>query len=499
MDPRGTGYGARSQQPVAGTRSSRSQIIRTAARLIIALICYVLVFLTVAAASIWLALTVAPMQPVNAAGQSAEVGATMPALSLRGPGQLDLFGQAMPTRPQFEGPIRPRLELTRITIDPQVVRVLRSDGSRKIELSLSQQLAAGWKRYFVIETIIAVGFAVPILAGLASLAAHAGLSRPKVLAAVAIGLITVVTVNIGGVLLTASSTPATLRSVRTLDDLVGTSPVPPSEIPQPQGRTLPDAQAVVIGDSTAAGDGLARSANSSPLDRACGRSPDAYATALGTVNGWQVLNLACDSATIENGLLGVQVLADGQVAPAQLAEAESATHAKVIIVSVGADDVQWSVMTELCVSSAVCSDKVSAAYYASLLGEFTRAYYQLLTELATLPTKPAVVVNEYYQPFGSSVSCLTQYGITPAKAAVLTGRLGQLNQVLSQGAQAFGFGVAVPDFAGHGLCTQDPWVQGPADPAPLHPDVPGQLAIALADEHALAGGHLGLLAGGAAG
>jgi hypothetical protein len=68
---------------------------------------------------------------------------------------------------------------------------------------------------------------------------------------------------------------------------------------------------------------------------------------------------------------------------------------------------------------------------------------------------------------------------------VLISRLGQLNQVLSQGAQAFGFGVAVPDFAGHELCTQDPWVQGPGDAAPFHPTASGQLEIALADEHAL--------------
>jgi hypothetical protein len=203
-----------------------------------------------------------------------------------------------------------------------------------------------------------------------------------------------------------------------------------------------------------------------------------------------VLNLACDSATIENGLLGVQVLADGQVAPAQLAEVTLTTHPKVIIVSVGADDVQWSVMTQLCVSSAVCSDKVSAAYFASLLGDFTRAYYQLLTQLATWSAKPAVVVNEYYDPFGSSLSCLAQYHFTQAKAAVLVSRLGQLNQVLSQGAQAFGFSVAVPDFAGHELCTQEPWVQGPGDPAPLHPTASGQLAIALADEQAVAADHL---------
>jgi hypothetical protein len=444
------------------------------------------VYLAVAAASIWLALAVAPMQPVNAAGQSAQVGATLPSLSLRGPGELDLFGQPMPTRPQFDGPIRPRLALARITIDPQVVRALRSDGARKIELSLSQQLAGGWKRYFVIETLIAAGFAVPMLIGLASLAAHVSLTRTKAIIAVAVGLVVVVAVNVGGILLTAYSTPATLRSVRTLDDLVGTSAVQ-FPVDPPPGRPLPGAQAVVIGDSTAAGDGLPQAANASQLDRACHRSPDAYPSALAAVNNWQVLNLACDSATIENGLLGVQVLSDGQVAPAQLTEATGATHAKVIIVSVGADDVQWSVMTRLCASSAVCSDNVSTAYYASLLGEFTRAYYELLTQLAALPAKPQVVVNEYYDPFGSSVACLSQDHITPAKAAVLSGRLSQLNQVLSEGALAFGFDVADPDFTGHELCTEDPWVQGAGDPAPLHPTASGQLAIALADEHTLSG------------
>jgi hypothetical protein len=67
---------------------------------------------------------------------------------------------------------------------------------------------------------------------------------------------------------------------------------------------------------------------------------------------------------------------------------------------------------------------------------------------------------------------------------VLEARLGQLNKVLQQGANLFGFGVATPRFTGHGLCTPDPWVQGPTDPAPLHPNAAGDLAIALADQQA---------------
>ena len=93
-------------------------------------------------------------------------------------------------------------------------------------------------------------------------------------------------------------------------------------------------------------------------------------------------------------------------------------------------------------------------------------------------------MNEYYLPFGADVGCLRQYGITQAKARVLLARLGQLNTVLAQGAGLFGFGVAAPKFTGHELCTADPWVQGPSDPAPLHPNAAGELAIALADEQA---------------
>jgi hypothetical protein len=156
----------------------------------------------------------------------------------------------------------------------------------------------------------------------------------------------------------------------------------------------------------------------------------------------------------------------------------------VIIVSVGADDLSWSVLTQLCAASAVCDDKVSTAYFDQLLDTFTRNYYELLSDLDRLPAHPAVLVNEYYLPFGDDVGCLRRYGITQAKARLLAARLGRLNTVLAQGAGLFGFGVAAPRFTGHELCTGDPWVQGPSDPAPLHPNAAGELAIALADEQA---------------
>jgi hypothetical protein len=437
---------------------------------------YVLTFAVVAAGAIWLALRVAPLQTVSASGQTAQVGATLPNASLRGPGELDLFGQVMGTRPDFTGPIRPKLALEHITIDPQVIQMLRADGPSKVALTLSQQLAAGWERYFLWETLIAAGFAVVPLVAVAAVR-----RRPKVWKLLAGGIAVVVAVNVGGIALTASGTPRVLRSVKTLDDLVGVDSLTGIAV---AGKPQPGVQAVVIGDSTASGWGLPWGTNPSALDQACGRSPDSYAADLAAANQWNVLNLACGSATIENGLLGPEVLYNGQVAPPQLPQAAAAVHARLVVVGVGADDLSWSVMTQLCAAQTVCDDKVSSAYFTQLLNTFTRNYYQLLSDLDELPAHPAVLVNLYYSPFGGNLSCLQKYGMVPGKVKVLLARLGQLNQVLQQGANLFGFGAATPRFTGHELCTADPWVQGPADPAPLHPNAAGDLAIALADQQA---------------
>jgi lysophospholipase L1-like esterase len=333
------------------------------------------------------------------------------------------------------------------------------------------------------ETLIAAGFTA-----LGLITVYAVRRRHVAWKMVAGGVAIAVAVNVGGIVVTASSTPRLLRSVHTLDELVGVDTVKPPATPV---KANPNVQVVVMGDSTASGYGLPWGSSSTALDQGCGRSADSYAMDLATANGWNVENLACGSATIPDGLLGAQVLANGQIAAPQFSLASEATHAKLIIVSIGADDMQWGVMTQLCAGGGVCNDKISGAYFSQLLSTFTQHYYELLSELTDLPWHPKVLVNEYYSPFGSSVSCLSHYGMTRAKARDLTARLGQLNTVLAQGAGAFGFGVAQPQFTGHELCSADPYVQGPTDAAPMHPDIQGQLAIALADEQAIGSEGLG--------
>jgi lysophospholipase L1-like esterase len=434
------------------------------------------VLVVISAASIWLAVRLTPMQSVSAAGQTVQVGAAQPGRSLSGPGELDLFGEAIATRPHFDGPIRPRLKLAHINLGSQADEVAR-DG--ELLPVLSRQLASGWLRYCLWESLVAAGCAAVIAVAFAGIRRA---SRRATVAVVAAAVVSVCAVNAVGMYLLASGTPRALRQVRTLDDLVGRAPAQP--VPTAKGPALTGVHLIVLGDSTAAGIGNRLVDHPTAADRTCGRSADSYAADLATVNDWKVLNLACQGATVTDGLLGVQTRGDA-VLPPQLAVAQRATSASAIIVSVGANDVNWAVLTGLCAKSPVCDDKASTAYFTEQLAAFTQNYLDLLQQLSALPHHPDVIVNDYYEPFGPDTGCLNKDGITSAKAQVLRSRLADLNTVLEKGAATFHFTSVEPRFDGHGLCSKQPFVQNSADKAPLHPTAAGELAIALADQRAL--------------
>ncbi|WP_171108711.1 MULTISPECIES: SGNH/GDSL hydrolase family protein [unclassified Streptomyces] len=440
---------------------------------------YVLGLAALALAAVWLAVRITPLQPVSAAGQTVRVGAAPLEWNLSGPGQLNLFGQTIPTRPHFNGPIRPRLELTHIEQDAEVARLLRSGDHDRLTLEVGRKLAAGWVRYGAWETAVAAGLV------LLPLAAWTGLRRMppgRTVLVLAGGVALVAAVNAVGFYLLASDTPQALREVRSLEDLVGDSPLTP--VPRAEGPPLGGVRAVALGDSTAAGTGNGPPADADELDKACRRSADSYPRMLARANDWRVLNLACSGATVRDGILGVQILGD-QVAPPQLAQARRATEASVVLVSVGANDVRWAELVKLCAASPTCDDRASTAFFQNRLAQFALDYRTLLRQLAALPQDPAVLVNEYYDPFGPDVDCLRDEGLTREKVQVLRSRLAALNAVLRQGAETAGFTPVRPDFTGHGLCSAQPYVQGPTGRAPLHPTAAGALAIALADQQAL--------------
>lgn len=438
------------------------------------------VIVVVTAASIAIGLQVTPLATVSALGETVQVGAASPSFDVSGPGELDLFGQSFPTVVTFNGPVRPRLVLSQITVSRQLASLFPpSLGSTEATESLGQQLADGFTRYFVWEVLIVAGSALLLLGAFAGWRRYSGKHTAIFLA---VGLLVVEACNLGGIMVTAYSAPHTLSQVRSLDQLVGQSDSTP--VSAPPGPAIHGIHAVVLGDSTAAGDGLAPVSNPSALDSACQRSQDSYALDLARVNDWQVLNLACSSATVPAGLLGSQQIG-GLVAPAQVGAMEQVKGESVVIVSVGADDVQWAASIQLCAVSPVCDNNAATAFFQGELATFTQNYFQLLRSLADLPEHPQVIINSYYDPFNLSARCLEDKGMTNAKLEVLIGDVNALNTVLANGAKASGFTSVQPDFTGHQLCSAEPYVQGLQDKAPFHPTAAGALAIALADERAI--------------
>jgi hypothetical protein len=220
-----------------------------------------------AGAAIAVALQVTPMQTVTVAGQVIQVGASAPSLSLSGPGEVDLFGQNLPTDLRFSGPVRPRLQLSQITINSELTTLVEGADGAGVERVLGTRLAEGWKRYFAWETALA-GVGSLILVG--AVAGWRRLPRNTTLKLLAAGLAVTEAINVGAIMVTTYTAPSLLRQVHSLNGLVGSVTSAPQI--DPAGRPLTRFQAVVIGDSTAAGAGLAPAPGSSSTARACGRS-----------------------------------------------------------------------------------------------------------------------------------------------------------------------------------------------------------------------------------
>ena len=471
---------------------------------------------SIALAAMVLALLVTPPVSVSAFGQTVEVGAVKPSfvLGISGPGQADLFGEGtIETVQHFNGPIRPLIVWQRFNRNDEASQFIQSSssGGRRVVQTGSAQvgdaLAAGWTSYFKQLLVIAglLGCALYLL-GVGVLAlrhghGHTPQSRRHYATMLAGSVVASVAVTGGFVALTAVSASTQLGAVRSLSDLTGTAKV--AQVPLVAGPARTNIDAVVIGDSTAAGIGNAPLPNPTPQDTACRRSADAYAEVLQSSSRFRVLNLACSSATIADGLLGRQTTGS-TVLPAQVGVLQSIVSTSVVLVSIGANDVGWSDFMRYCYGLPRCDDQVSQTLFESKLDSFKIQYAQLLQQLSDLPSHPAVIVTEYYDPFGTTFDCaqLTDpqaagggppgygYAADPGqgnqgdkikqKIEPLRSQLAQLNSVLERGAQAFGFLAVKPKFEGHELCSLQPWVQGMSDSAPFHPNAAGELAIAAA-------------------
>jgi lysophospholipase L1-like esterase len=462
------------------------------------------------------AIAITPPVPVTVVGQVVAVGAVAPGASagLTGPGVAELFGQGpVETVQRFAGPIRPRIVWQEFNRDAVAAAFIEAAPGERAATTMQTSmigdtLARGWLAF--LGRLVGVAGIVGALAYLvgATLVGvvlgarwrqrHAERPMRPLLASALVAM----AVTAGAAALTVASARAELADVSSLADLTGTAALVPP--PQPAGPPRGDIEVAVIGDSTAAGVGNTPLPEPTDSDIACERTSDAYAQVLASATGWGVENLACASATIDRGLLGRQADRRPVVPPPQVGVLQSLTSLRAVVVSIGANDIGWAELLGYCSRVSRCDDQVTQRLMLSRLDRFRVQYAQLLVQLSELPTRPAVIVVGYYDPFGTTFDCpqlrdpqaprepAPGYGfaaqpdgpdqatIVGQKVEPMRSMLAQLNAVLVQGAAAFGFASVTPSFEGHGLCSPQPWVQGMAEPYPFHPNAAGELAIAAA-------------------
>lgn len=277
---------------------------------------------------------------------------------------------------------------------------------------------------------------------------------------------------------------------------------------------------VALGDSVAAGEGIADGFVWNPLaasgdgrwqqgtptgwdlayqPEACHQTPDAHPRIVARLLIADLLHLACTGASAAAGVIGSQIIEDGAGGPRVAVEAQlgapggASPNARydqlrpdVVSLSIGANDLPFAdIVTKCYTPLRGCQ---SDAHVQSRLSVQREGLRRILREIKrrgeAAGTVPLVAITEYYDPFPSQHddSCpdITLPNEGGGSFGARFGRLssGELSTVrrwlrqLNRGLRAVAaepeftsLAVVMPaprDFALHRWCSDSPWVYGPS-------------------------------------
>jgi lysophospholipase L1-like esterase len=198
---------------------------------------------------------------------------------------------------------------------------------------------------------------------------------------------------------------------------------------------------VALGDSYSSGVGTADATGS------CGRSPSGYPSLWAAAHPSAVLHFdACGGATTDD------------VRTLQLANLTAETG--LVSITIGGNDAGFSPTLAVCTAGTDtdCEQQVASAraVIAQVLPGALDATYQAIREGAP---NAAVVVLGYPHLFDPAATC-PDGGLSAAKRQVLNDAADDLSLVIADRAQAAGFTFVDvrPQFAGHEICTAEPWI-----------------------------------------
>jgi hypothetical protein len=302
----------------------------------------------------------------------------------------------------------------------------------------------------------------------------------------------------------------------------------------PSGQFNFPATVVEMGDSIAAGEGtldgftysggastglwsggVANAPGQGPYPE-CHDSPFAYGQVLSGALGANFVNLACTGASYAHGLTGPEVfqnyLSSNVTVPAQFPSlAYDEAEPDAVVMTYGADDVQFSSIAKECIASALASSpltksividaaldarspEVAAILAAALAGpeqctlsnpgsmvendfylelsDLSRSYGQIVTAIenrgaAASPSRvPKIIFTDYMDPFPpDGVGCADTWPLDNAQLSYFNTLFAELNSTMRHAV----LGLDDPDVSfvdisgaltGHTWCTDHPWDYG---------------------------------------
>ena len=239
---------------------------------------------------------------------------------------------------------------------------------------------------------------------------------------------------------------------------------------------------LALGDSVAAGVGLATDSDSS----ACNRTDESYPQQVAKILDLRLLNLACSGATLTVGITGPQTVNKLLLAP-QLDRLFADKQPDLISLTVGANDADWTTVIAACYISVCGSDADKAVVQAKLvvmannLGAALSRIGVRYSPNHRGVNRPRIVVTGYHQvvPAAPISNCPDLAGIDSNEQSYIRQLQSDLSSTTKSVVSRYSFAqFADADFSGHELCTKDPWVQGLRDKQPYHPTAAGQIAYA---------------------
>jgi lysophospholipase L1-like esterase len=257
--------------------------------------------------------------------------------------------------------------------------------------------------------------------------------------------------------------------------------------PKARQLTVYKGSYVALGDSVAAGVGLKTDSDSS----ACDRTNESYPNLVAEALHYKLTSLACSGATLPAGISGSQDVNQLPVMP-QLQALFGRPKPDLISLTIGANDAQWTSVIAKCYT-AVCGSAEDASAVTANLAMVTTNLQLLLSQISDHYSgpPPRVVITGYHQVFPETVSagCSDLSGIDATELSYGRQLQSQISASLQAAVASYSFVKYVPvDFAGHELCSHDPWVQGLADKQPYHPTADGQREFSRAIVGALKAG-----------